>query len=195
MLDVISSKIPLQSSNASSEGTDLVDEQCVNLQKLFPRLPEVLLSKTTNQPTLLPTSLLERLNYLWNTANDILIENNDAVFISQRFLQFINIDCSFTTDIHFCRLSKSFMQIIIRHDIALPDNILIRICSSCSNLLIPGVNCTSRLRSRCRKSNINQSRKKNGFKNPLKSELVQTNFLFFLLSIIIRFVFILDPSL
>ena len=89
MLDVISSKIPLQSSNASSEGTDLVDEQCVNLQKLFPRLPEVLLSKTTNQPTLLPTSLLERLNYLWNTANDILIENNDAVFISQRFLQFI----------------------------------------------------------------------------------------------------------
>ena len=190
-----SSKIPLQSSNASSEGTDLIDEECVNLQKLFPWLPEVLLSKTTNQPTSLPTSLLERLNYLWNTANDILIENNDAVFISQRFLQFINNDCSFTTDIYFCRLSKSFMQIIIRHDIALPDNILIRICSSCSSLLIPGVNCTSRLRSRCRKSNINQSRKKNGFKNPLKSELVQTNFVFFLLSIIIRFVFILDPSL
>eukprot|EP01036_Dinobryon_divergens_P028527 gene28527-37483_t len=37
-----------------------------------------------------------------------------------------------------------------------------------------GVNCTSRLRPRSKKSNINRSRRRDGIKNSLKSELIRT---------------------
>lgn len=158
-----------QKGNSSIE----TEKDCVHFPKLYPQLPEFLLSKTTNQAISLPTSLLERLNYLWSSANEILTENEEAFSISHRLL----LSLVYTNIYNFlafsCRLSKSFMQIIIKHDIALPDNILIRICSSCSILLIPGVNCTSRLRPRSKKSNINRSRRRDGIKISLKSELVR----------------------
>ena len=54
------------------------------------------------------------------------------------------------------------MQLIIRHDISLPESIALRICSSCSSLLVPGLSCTSRLRSRSKKSRINKTKGNKG---------------------------------
>lgn len=62
----------------------VAEKECTHFPKSYPLLPEVLLSKTTNQATSLPASVLERLNYLWNTANEILTQNEDELLISHR---------------------------------------------------------------------------------------------------------------
>ena len=46
------------------------------MEKLYPPLPSVFMSKSKSLPQLLPNNVNERLVYLWNTANDMIFSMN-----------------------------------------------------------------------------------------------------------------------
>ena len=59
------------------------------MEKLYPPLPSVFMSKSKSLPQLLPNNVNERLVYLWNTANDMIFSMNaldlSGLTLSQRY--------------------------------------------------------------------------------------------------------------
>mmetsp|Transcript_31534 Transcript_31534/g.43034 ORF Transcript_31534/g.43034 Transcript_31534/m.43034 type:complete len:255 (+) Transcript_31534:160-924(+) len=114
------------------------------METLYPSLPAVFMSKSKSQPLVLPSYVNEKLVYLWNTSNEMIFSNNDSDLSGQTLSR---------------RLSKAFVDAINQYDIDLPESISNRICCSCSGVLIPTRTCSTRLRPRNQKSNVNKKRR------------------------------------